>query len=60
VAISVCGGLFWISVQQPREDVIAACIGAHVALLVLQWRNLSNEVKQRVTNILGPRFGFSR
>lgn len=60
VAVSVCGGYFWIGAQEPRQGVVAACIAAHIAIGVLQWRNLPHEVKHRATNILGLRFGFTR
>jgi hypothetical protein len=60
VALSLCGGLFWVGAQNTRWDVVTACIVGHIFLLVMQWRSLPSEVKQRVTNILGQRFGITR
>lgn len=60
VAISGCGGLFWTGSQGPRPGVIGACLITHLAVALLQWRDLPSEVKQRVASILGPRFGFTR
>lgn len=57
VAISICGGLFWIGSHTLRPDVIAACLIAHLAVWFLQWRILPNEVKERAKNVLCARFG---
>lgn len=60
VALSVFGCLCWIGADQPRQNVIAAWVVAHVAVVFLQWRNLPSDVKERAANVLGPRFGFTR
>jgi hypothetical protein len=53
----MCGCLFWDGSRTLRQDVIAACVIAHLAIWFLQWRMLPNEVKDRAMSVLGPRFG---
>lgn len=59
VAISMCGGFFWLCSRARGQEMMPACVLAHLVVSILQWRILPLEVKDRALNFLGNRFGDS-
>ncbi len=52
VGISGCSGLTWVGGRETRVALLVACLLAHLAIGMMQWRTLPGEVRHRMRRLI--------